>query len=387
MIVAIALGLFAGVFTMAFMQGAVDARIESATKSELAHIQIHAPNFLKNNETSLFISNYKQLLQQLETVPGVLAASPRLVSETFILAAHGTGGGRLLGIDTELEQQVTDISEHLSDGTYLEKTSRMPPVVIGEKLAKKLKLKVGSKINMQMVDINGDLSAKGYRVSGIYKTNNTTFDETNLFVSYPDLQTQLGLNENTAHEIAIIVESGDEALTVKPEVQKIAPDMDVQTWKELSPEMSLLTDSMDQYMYIFILIILLGLCFGIINTMLMAILERTKEIGMLMAVGMNRRRIFWMIILESILLTLTGGILGIAIGSGITKIFESTPIDVSMFSYGLEKYGFASQIYTSLNPNTLVSITFLVLLTGLISAIYPARKALKLNPAEATRTD
>jgi ABC-type antimicrobial peptide transport system permease subunit len=209
----------------------------------------------------------------------------------------------------------------------------------------------------------------------------------NLFVRSEDLQKQLGIEEGAAHEIAIIVERGDEASNVKPSVKNIAGANDVQTWKELSPEMSLLTDSMDQYMYIFILIILLGLCFGIINTMLMAVLERVKEIGMLMAVGMNKRKIFWMIILESVMLTFTGGILGIIIGSGITKIFETTPIDVSAFSDGLEKYGFATQVYTSLQTETLVTITILVIITGLVSAIYPARKALKLNPAEATRSE
>jgi ABC-type antimicrobial peptide transport system permease subunit len=140
-------------------------------------------------------------------------------------------------------------------------------------------------------------------------------------------------------------------------------------------------------MYIFIMIILLALCFGIINTMLMAVLERVKEIGMLMAVGMNRRKVFMMIILESIMLTFSGGLLGIILGTAVTKYFETTPIDVSMFSEGLEKFGFGSQIYTSLQPDTLVTIGFLVIITGILSAIYPARKALKLNPAEATRSE
>ncbi|MCF6356912.1 MAG: FtsX-like permease family protein [Draconibacterium sp.] len=387
MITAIALGLVAGVFIMAFMQGAVNARIESATKSELSHIQVHAPHFLDNNESELFIRDAVNLVDKIETLDSVKAASPRLIAEPFIMAAHGTGGGRLLGIDIEKEKRVTDIFEYLIDGTYLEKTSRMPPILIGQKIAKKLKLKVGSKINVQMVDLGGDLSAKGFRVSGIYKTSNSTFDETHLFVRYHDLQMQLGIENGAAHEIAIITDRGDEAAFVKPSIQNIVGKNDVKTWKELSPEMALLTDSMNQYMYFFILIILLGLCFGIINTMLMAVMERTKEIGMLMAVGMNRRRIFTMIILESVMLTLTGGILGMLLGYGITKFFETTPIDVSMFSEGLEKYGFATQIYTSLQPDTLITITILVIITGLLSAIYPARKALKLNPAEATRTD
>ena len=387
MIVAIALGLIAGVFATAFMQGAVDARIESATHSELAHLQVHAPHFQDNNETGLYMTDVKTFTSKVEEIDEVQAASYRLIAEPFIMAAHGTGGGKMLGVVPEKEKQVTDIAQKLVAGTYLEKTSRMPPVLIGEKLSKKLKLKVGSKINVQMVDINGDLSSKGYRVSGIFRTVNTGFDESTLFVVFDDLQKQLGLPDDVAHEVAMICENGDEVDEIKPEVQQLAGENIVQTWKELSPEMSLLTESMDQYMYIFILIILLGLCFGIINTMLMAVLERVKEIGMLMAVGMNKRRIFSMIMLESIMLTLTGGLLGVFLGSMITKFFETTPIDVSAFSEGLEKYGYATQIYTSLQNEMLVTITVLVIITGMISAVYPARKALKLNPAEATRTE
>ncbi len=387
MIVAIALGLIAGVFALAFMQGAVDARIESATRTELAHLQVHAPNFLENRETEIYLSEASKFTKKIETIEAVDAASYRLLAEPFIMAAHGTGGGKMLGIVPKQEKLVTNISEKLVDGTYLEKTSRMPPVLIGEKLSKKLKLKVGSKLNVQMVDVNGDLSSKGYRVSGIYRTVNTGFDETNLFVLYNDLKKQLGLQGDVAHEIAMICDDGNAVDEVKKSVMQFTGNDDVKTWKELSPEMSILTESMDEYMYIFILIILLGLCFGIINTMLMAVLERTKEIGMLMAVGMNKRRIFRMIMLESVMLTFTGGIIGILLGSAITRYFSTRPIDVSAFSEGLEKYGYATKITTSIQTETLVTITVLVLITGIISAVYPARKALKLNPAEATRSE
>ena len=263
----------------------------------------------------------------------------------------------------------------------------MPPVLIGEKLAKKLRLNIGTRINVQMVDMNGDLSSKGYRVGGIYRTNNTSYDESTLFVRYDDLKSQLGMTGNKAHEIVVILQDGDWASDVKSSIQNIAGNNNVQTWKEISPEMSLLTDSMDQYMYIFILIILLALCFGIINTMLMAVLERIKEIGMLMAIGMNKSKLFFMIIIESVMLTFTGGALGILIGSGITKIFETHPINLSMFAEGLESYGFAAQVYTSLEGSTLFIISVLVIITGILSAVYPARKAVKLNPAEATRTE
>jgi len=387
MIAAIALGLFAGVFVMAFMQGLVDARIDSATRTELAHLQIHSPDFLINNDIALQIPDSYELISEIEKLDSVAAVSRRLIAEPFIMSAHGTGGGKLIGIEPQREKDVTDIWMHLTDGAYLEHESRMPPVVVGEKLAKKLRLKVGTRINVQMVDLSGDLSIKGYRVSGIYRTNNANYDETTLFVKFPDLQAQLGIEENYAHEIAVRLHQGDLAEEVKPEIEYLAAGNYVQTWKEISPEMSYLTDSMDQYMYIFILIILLALCFGIINTMLMSVLDRVKEIGMLMAVGMNKIRIFSMIILESVMLTIVGGILGILAGSGISKIFETKPINLSMFSEGLEEYGFAAQVYTSLRTETVITIAILVVLTAVLSAVYPARKALKLNPAEATRTE
>jgi ABC-type lipoprotein release transport system permease subunit len=387
MIAAIAIGLFAGIFFMAFMQGLVDARLKTATKSELAHLQVHAPHFSENKNIEFYISDSQELLDKIAAKDSVVAVSRRLIAEPYIMAAHGTGGGTLMGIEPEQEKKVTDISERLVEGTYLEKTSRMPPILVGQKLAKKLKLKISSKLNVQIVDRSGHLSSKGYRVAGIYKTASTSYDETHLFVNYTDMKEQLGMDENTAHEIAILLNKADEADLMKPSIQKIAGNSIVETWKEISPEMSLLTGMMGQFMYIFVLIILIALCFGIINTMLMSVMERTKEIGMLMAVGMNKRKIFKMIILEAVMLTITGGVVGIIIGTAVTKYLETTPINLSLFSEGLDKYGFASLVYTSLSSDSVVIISILVIITGILSAIYPVRKALKLNPAEATRTD
>lgn len=149
------------------------------------------------------------------------------------------------------------------------------------------------------------------------------------------MKEQLGMGENTAHEIAILLNKADEADLMKPSIQKIAGNNIVQTWKEISPEMSLLTGMMGQFMYIFVLIILIALCFGIINTMLMSVMERTKEIGMLMAVGMNKRKIFKMIILEAVMLTITGGVIGIIIGTAVTTYLETTPINLSFSPKGL----------------------------------------------------
>jgi ABC-type antimicrobial peptide transport system permease subunit len=137
-----------------------------------------------------------------------------------------------------------------------------------------------------------------------------------------------------------------------------------------------------------VLIALLALGFGIVNTMLMAVLERVKELGMLMAVGMNRKKVFFMIMLETVFLGLTGGVIGLALSYTAILATGITGIDLSgLYQEGLEAMGFASKVYPAIAPESLAEIIFLVLLTGILASVYPARKALKLNPSEALRVD
>ena len=121
--------------------------------------------------------------------------------------------------------------------------------------------------------------------------------------------------------------------------------------------------------------------------MLMVVMERTKEIGMLMAIGMNKARIFSMIVLESTLLSLTGGVVGIIVGALFSKWKSIEPIDLSTWSEGYEQLGYDAYVYLSLDPIMLVNVTIMVIITGIIAAIYPAYKALKNDPADALRME
>jgi ABC-type antimicrobial peptide transport system permease subunit len=131
----------------------------------------------------------------------------------------------------------------------------------------------------------------------------------------------------------------------------------------------------------------LALLFGIINTMLMVVLERTKELGMLMAIGMNRFRVFRMIVLETVLLTLVGGVTGTLAGSAISKYFETHAIDMSLWAEGYSQLGYDTLVYASIDVSLMISVIIMVIITGIIAAIYPAYKALKHDPAEALRIE
>lgn len=387
-IIAITLGICAGVFATAFMKGLMDQRIESAIESEVSHIQLHKPEYLQDDRMNQYIpeaSAKAELIKQDERIAGV---SKRLSVNAMITTAGKGSGVKLSGILPEDEEQVTNIHEKMVKGEYFgEMPGRIKPVIMGAKLAEKLNAKIKSRVVLQFADVNGNPVSIGCRLMGIYKTENSAFDETHVFLKYEDVRQAMDVPENSAHEIAVLLNQNDNLEQVEEQIASSYEQLEVSTWKEVSPELSYLSEMMDQYMYIIIVIILLALLFGIINTMLMAVLERVKELGMLMAIGMNKRRVFSMIMMESVFLAFTGGIAGVLLGYGATLLLGYFGMDLSLFATGLEAMGWSTIVYPSIELDTLLIVTIMVIVTGIISAIYPAIKALRLNPAESIRTE
>ncbi len=385
-IFSVALGIFAGVTSTAFMKGLAEQRIQKVIKSELSYIQVHKKGFRQNSELKSYIPGAAALTQDIRKIPHVTGASRRVVVQAMIASAETATGVLIAGVNPEQEKQVTNIHEKIIDGAYFEGIKKHP-VVIGKKLAEKLNVKVRSKLVITLQDTANNVISGLFRIAGIYTTNNNMYDESHVFIRIGDLLELTTLPEDVAHEIAINIDDSENLPVVETQVKNLAGGLEVMDWKSLSPEMNYLTEAMELYMYIFIIIILLALLFGIINTMLMVVMERTKEIGMLMAIGMNKFRIFSMIVLESIMLSLTGGIVGIFIGALFSKWRSIVPIDLSMWAQGYEQLGYDAYVYLSLDPIMLVNVTILVIITGVIAALYPAYKALKNDPADALRME
>jgi len=274
----------------------------------------------------------------------------------------------------------------LIEGNYFEENKRNP-VIIGKKLAEKLKVRMGSKVVLTLQDIDNNITAGAFRIVGIFDTQNHIFDEANIFVLDRDLRRLMNLPENAYHELAVLVNDNEKVPIVEDRIKKEFSELETLSWTELSPEMSYLNEAMDLFMYIFIVIILIALLFGIINTMLMVVLERVKEIGMLMAIGMNKLRVFMMIVLETVFLSLTGGVLGVFLGTFVSKYFETHKIDLSIWGDAYSDLGYDPFVYTHLEVSLLINVTILVILTGILASLYPAYKALKNDPADALRIE
>ncbi|BBE19044.1 ABC-type transport system [Aquipluma nitroreducens] len=385
-LVAICLGLASGVFYMGFYQGMVDQRINTAIKTEASHIQIHHREYLNNPDKKFVIADADSVTKVIRSVSGVKATTSRIIMNTMIQSPTTSSGVKVTGVIPEDEKQVTNLYTRLIEGTYFEEGKRNP-IVIGKKLAEKLKVKLKSKVVITLQDMQGNMTGAAFKVEGIFETSNTAFDESCVFVRNDDISRIMVMDPNSCHEIAVLLDNNEELALADQTIQSKLRGLDVKTWREIMPDVSLVESSFGLTMIIFMGVILLALLFGIINTMLMAVLERTKELGMLMAIGMNKFRVFMMILLETVMLSLVGGVCGIVLGWMLNLYFGVKGIDLGAWSTAYKSMGFDTLVYTKLSWSISFEIAVMVVVTGIIAAIYPAMKALKLKPAEAVRVD
>jgi ABC-type lipoprotein release transport system permease subunit len=316
-------------------------------------------------------------------------------------SAASSFGVKIIGVNPADEIRVTKLSDNIIDGTFLESTSKNQ-IAIGQKLADRLNLGMRKKVILTYQNTKGDIVYLACRISGIFKTESSFFDETTVFLKQEDLtrslnQSQIIMNEsvNTSeekqndvliHEIAFRVASSKDVDTVKKNLAQLFPQLDVQSWEELAPELAYISSSMILFTYLFVGIILFALLFGITNNMLMSVMERIRELGILTAVGMKKLRIFIMILLETILLSLTGGFAGMLLGAFFIEFYNKKGIDLSAFASSLEAFGSGTMLYPFLPLSMYLVLTAMIILAANIASLFPAWKATHLLPAEAIRT-
>ncbi len=203
----------------------------------------------------------------------------------------------------------------------------------------------GSRIILSFLDVNGNQTGAAFRISGIFRTNNDLFEAMSLFVPEDELRRLTGLEEGQYHRFIARLEEDDLTNKVTPAVRESLPGMEVLSWKEIQTDLAMITDYINQIYAIFMVVILAALAFGIVNTMLMSVLERTRELGMLSAIGMNRRRVFMMIMLESVFLSVVGGFAGMAVSAGVIAITGRTGINLIKYAEGMEAFGYSANLY------------------------------------------
>ena len=318
------------------------------------------------------------MVSNLEEVVGF---SSRTIINGIVATGKSSQGVQLYGVNPEQESNITRLDQLLLEGEYF--TAKRNPILISKKVADKLGASLRSKIVVTFQDASGDITSASFRVDGIFDSKSPKINEGTVYVKQQDLQKLVHLEQ--VHETALLLQHIDLIPDVQATIKQQFPRLEVLAFRELAPEFDLLQQQSVISKQILTGIIMLALLFGIINTMLMAVLERTKELGILRAVGMHKSKVFKMILAETVLLSLVGGPIGLFLGFLNNLWLGNTGIDFSRYAESLKQYGYDAVFYPTLEASQYPILMAVVMLTAFIGAIYPAIKAIKLNPVESIR--
>lgn len=386
-ILSIAIGVWALSFVLSFSNGITYTYVKNAIREQYSHLQIHHPEFPEDRNSKFFLENSDATIGALRQLPEVEAITGRTISTGMVSSPRGKRGVQILGIDPANEILVTQFDKHITDGDYF-KEGKKNQILVSERIAEKLKVKLRSRIVLTFQNLDGEITSAAFRIVGLFNTGNMILDEANVYVMDKDLKRELitanyPVSQKLTHEVAIYLSNPDALEDLKAKLTDTHPDFLVEDYWELSPDIELYETQIQTSNSIVIVIFMLALIFGIINTMLMAVLERYKELGMLMAIGMKKGQVFFMIVMETLMLALVAAPIGLGIGYLTVYALQDVGIDLSDFAAGLERFGMETTIYPVLDIGQYVRISIAVFITALLASIYPSRKAVKLKPVEA----
>ncbi|WP_343291753.1 ABC transporter permease [Vibrio harveyi] len=387
MLGAMVFGLMGVVAMMGFMNGLVDSMIKNAISWQTSHLQIQQKSYLVNPELKDVIPDANKIGKVLSANREVKAISERFLADGMIASARSTRGIRINGVNIEQEQNITPLSKHIVDGEWLNEEGRNP-ILVSSKIAERLKLRVGSKVVLTLSDVNGEVAGAAFRVRGIFKTPSTGFDDGNVYVRKTDLEKVAGLSGT--HEIAILLTSNNDAelkqllafthSILPPESKGL---LSVRPWQEIQPLLSTMMSTMDVSNQVMLVVFVLAMTLGIINIMLMSVFERTREFGVLMAVGMQKHKIRLLIVFETLFLGLSGCALGLLGSAIMLKVLSVTGLSLAGMAEGLGAYGVDTLLYPRVSIAEYQMIMVAIFVASLIAALYPARQILKHRPVDA----
>jgi ABC-type lipoprotein release transport system permease subunit len=389
---AISVGLAGCLAVVGWTRGMVHQMAETAIRTQLAHVAVHARGYHRDPDVQRAIEAPGSVIELLRDRPGV-HASPRLAGEGLIQSARANLRASVVGIVPREEAQVSLVASAVIDGTYLpaepgpRPARALPPVVIGRAAAERLSVGVGDKV---VLHVPGDDGLGAFRVRGLYRTASSDFDRAFVFIPLADAQRLYGVGDRVT-EIAVALERPAETAALQAWLrERLAArgggdGLEVLQWREREPRLAAILDWTRDVGWIFYAVVFVAMIFGIANALLMAVYERVREFGVLRALGLQARRLVALVMLESLLLTLWGTALGLAIGWGLVLWVGEVGLDLSRFSEGLRQFGVGTTIYPRLEWEDAVSPALLAATTAFIAALWPAWKTARLRPAEALR--
>jgi len=381
----IAIGIFAMILSMGIMNGMNNQMVENTIKTSLGHIAIHRKGFQDDMKLTYHFTPNRRMIEVIEKDPRILAHAPRIKLQGMVRSSESSRGVMIVGIDPEKEKSVSNLFEYTlkDDGRFLERGDENA-IMISQTTADKLNLIVGDKLVVMFQDREDEIVGIGLEIVGLFQSPIESFDKYVVFTTIRTLKETTGLNENIS-EITLVLKDKDRVDGVKGALREEINDgnLEILSWKDMAPNLVSAVRLFDTMMYFFFIIVFITVIFSVANTLVMAIMERFHEIGVMKCIGTRPSWIFNIVLFEALNLGFVGLFAGIIIGVPVNELLGFTGIDLSFYAESMRMFGTGSVIYPSIKPLDIIVATGIVLATTIIAAIYPAIKAARIKPLEA----
>jgi ABC-type lipoprotein release transport system permease subunit len=383
MLGAISVGAWAMIFLTALSQGMVTDMVEDGLSALPGHVQVHNPAYRDDPTVANLIPIADSELERRLAAADVVAWSTRVKVPAVIMSERETRGVTLLGIDPAREKPFTFIDLEAIDGRYLEGPDDRG-LLVGRKLVEELETGLGKRVVIMSQDPANDVADRGFRIVGVFRAERAAHEETYALAGKKTVQDFLGIGDQVSEAVAFGEDFRD-VTAVRAAVDAAVGDTSgvvVNNWPELDRYLGTTLAAMDGFVLIWVVVIFLALSFGLVNTLMMAVFERTREIGVMLALGVRPAAILWQIIIESMLLLALGLVIGNVLAwASVQPIRDG--IDISVVAEGMDMMGASSRLVPDLRMQDVILADGVVLLLGFLASILPAWRASRYEPVEA----
>ncbi len=383
-LIAVALGLGLLILTAGLIDGAVAGSIANNIRLQTGHVQIRAESYEEDKSSLAYedlVENAHSLAQQVQALPQVRAAAPMLWASGILQMRDETVGVRVFGIDT-LANTSAPIRESIVAGQFLTPDDR-GGLLIGQRLANSLGIQVNDQVSLLINTANEQSDEAPFTVRGLYATGVPTYDDVTIFLPLDKAQA-FTHTEGRASTIMIQLHDKESAAVVAASLS--APQFKVLTWQDMNQMILQAVETSMGIMYLMYLIVLGVVAVVIANTLLMSVFERTREMGILAALGMKKRQILLMFLLEAATLGLIGVLLGNLLGSlGVWYLAVEGWHIGEVANVASEAMAYGETIYAQFAPQDMFNLSIAAMVIILLASLYPAWLAARMEPVEALR--
>jgi ABC-type lipoprotein release transport system permease subunit len=385
---AVAVGVTSLVLMAALLRGWLASTVDEALDGLTGHLRVHETAWLDDPGADASFPLPAAWTASLDSDADVLTWTARLRVPAVVMSERETRGAMIVGVDAARERGLSFLGDARIEGRGLAGLED-GGLLLGAALAEELETGLGKRVVLMTQGADGATVERGYRIVGVYDVQGEALEKAFLFTGRAALARTLRLRDEYVTEVSLrlLPERAEDIDAIAARIEAAARaavdgDLAVRTWRDLIPQAAAMVEVSDTSIWVWYLILMSALGFGLVNTLLTSVMERVRELGLLQAVGMRPTGVLWQVLLESWLI-LTVGLAAGLLGGLLAIWWLEDGIDLGAWSEGLEMFGISRVLVPQLFVSDLLEIGAVVLGLGLLGSIYPARKAVAIDPLKA----